>query len=142
MRGGAEQVYYLNKILHGVEWYYEVELPTHFMVEHPIGSVLGRAVYGNYIFFYQGVVIGGNRSLSGGNVIYPILGDHIVFFSNAKVLGNVHVGSNVIFSANSYVINEDIPDNSIVFGSSPNLIIKKDSEKIAKYLRELWRNSQ
>lgn len=132
----------MNKILHSVEWYYEVDLPTHFMVEHPIGSVLGRALYGDYMFFYQGVVIGGNISLQGGNAIYPVLGDNIVFFSNAKVLGNVHVGNNVIFSANSYVINEDIPDNSIVFGSSPNLSIKQDAEKIEKYLKDLWRVSQ
>lgn len=130
----------MNKILHGVEWFYEVDLPPHFMVEHPIGSVLGRAEYGDYLFFYQGVTIGGNISLKDGGVDYPVLGDHIVLYSNAKVLGNVHVGNHVIFSANSYVINEDIPNDSIVFGSSPNLTIKHDEEKIKNCMREIWRD--
>lgn len=136
---GADKIYYLNKILHGVEWFYEVELPEHFMVEHPIGSVLGRADYGDYLFFYQGVTVGGNISLSSGEVTYPTLGDKVVLFSNAKVLGSSHVGNNVILSANSFVKDENIPDFSIVFGNTPNLIIKQDEEKIKRYMRELWR---
>lgn len=137
----ADRIYYLNKILHSVEWYYEVELPNHFMVEHPIGSVLGRAIYGDYLFIYQGVTIGGNISLDEGNLYYPVLGENVTFFSNAKVLGNAHIGNNVILSANSYVINEDIPDNSIVFGASPNLIIKHDVEKIEKYKGKIWKQN-
>ena len=34
-------------------------------------------------------------------------------FPGSKVVGNVHVGNNVIIAANSVVIN-DIPDNCIV----------------------------
>ena len=36
-------------------------------------------------------------------------------FPGSKVVGNVHVGNNVIIAANSVVIN-DIPDNCIVGG--------------------------
>jgi len=125
-RGGvcADQVYYLNKILHGVDWYYKIELPEHFMVEHPLGSVLGRAKYGDYLYIYQGVTIGGNIKLSTGKTHYPILGDNVLMYSNAKILGDSHIGNNVILSANTYVIDENIPDNSVVFGQSPNLVIK------------------
>lgn len=49
----ASQVYYLNKIMHSNDWFYEVELPMHFYAEHPLGSVLGRAKYGDYFFIYQ-----------------------------------------------------------------------------------------
>ena len=135
----AVKVYYLNKILHGVDWFYEVKLPNHFMVDHPVGSVLGRAQYGDFLFIYQGVTIGGNISLKNSTWTYPVLEDHIIFFSNSVVLGNAHVGNNVIFSANSYVINEDVPSNSIVFGSSPNVIIRHDPEKVREYMRKLWK---
>ncbi len=48
-----------------------------------------------------------------------------MMYSNSKVLGRSHIGDYVTLSANAYVINEDIPDNCMVFGQSPNLIIKK-----------------
>lgn len=135
----AEMVYYLNKILHNVDWYCEINLPSHFMVQHPLGSVLGRACYGDYLFIYQGVTVGGNASLNDGKLEYPTIGNNVALLSNAKVLGKCNIGNNVIVSANSYVINEDIPDNSIVFGSSPHLIIKRDEKKIENYMRRVWR---
>lgn len=136
----AGKVYYLNKILHSIDWFYEINLPDHFMVEHPLGSVLGRAKYGDYLLIYQGVTIGGNISLSNTvEIAYPVIGECVTFLSNAKVLGNAHIGKNVIFAANSYVINEDIPDDSIVFGVSPNLTIKHEPEKIKTYIEGIWK---
>jgi serine O-acetyltransferase len=41
------------------------------------------------------------------------------------ILGNSKIGNNVILGAGACVKDQDIPDNSMVFGSSPNLIIKK-----------------
>lgn len=132
--GSAEKIFYLNKVLHSVDWYYEIELPPHFIVAHPLGSVLGRATYGDYLCIYQGVTVGGNGTM------YPVIGNNVMFYSNAKVLGNAHIGNNVVFSANSYVINEDIPDDCIVFGSSPNLIIKHDKNKVNSIMKEAWRH--
>lgn len=68
----AETVYYLNKIMHANDWFYAIDLPVHFGAEHPLDSVLGRAKYGDYLFIYQGVTVGGNRK--NGEIIYPQLG--------------------------------------------------------------------
>lgn len=90
----ADKVYYLNKIMNSVDLYWAIELPRHFIVEHPLGCVMGRAQYGDY----------------------------------------------VLFSANCLVKDENIPSYSIVFGSSPNLIIKGyDREMIEKYFSPLWK---
>lgn len=48
--------------------------------------------------------------------------------SEAKVLGNSKVGDHVIFTANSYVLDRDIPPYSIVFGSAPDNVVKPISE--------------
>ncbi len=133
----ADQVYYLNKIMHSNDWFYAIDLPVHFNCEHPLGSVLGRAEYGDYLFVYQGTTVGGNRS--HGELKYPTLGDNVVLYANATVLGDCHIGSNVLVSAGTYLINETIPDNSIVFGSSPNVIIKeKTEEDIKQYTKHIW----
>lgn len=130
----ASYVYYLNKIMNSVELFYAVELPDHFGMEHPLGSVMGRAKYGDYFFFYQGCTVGGN----GG--FYPILGNNVTMYSNSKVLGNSSIGNNVIIGANVYIKDTDISDNSIVFGQYPNLIIKSGyEEKIGDTRNRIWR---
>lgn len=134
----ADQVYYLNKIMHSNDWFYAIELPQHFLCEHPIGSVLGRANYGDYFFVYQGTTVGGNRSK--GILSYPTIGENVIMFANSTILGNAHIGSNVVVAADTYIINENVPDNCIVFGKSPNLVIKKKSEiEIKKYTQHIWK---
>ena len=54
-----------------------------------------------------------------------ILGNRAAMFPGSKVVGNVHVGNNVVIVANSVVIN-DIPDNCIV-GGIPARILSEDS---------------
>lgn len=130
----AEEIYYLNKIMHSIDWFYQIELPIHFMAEHPLGSVLGRATYNDYLFIYQGTTIGGNRKGGGNKIYYPKLGKNIVLYANATVLGDSKIGNNVIISANTYIINENIPNNCIVFGRSPNIIIKQMKENEIKNL--------
>lgn len=115
-----DKIYYLNKILHSVDIYGAIALPEIFFFEHPLGLVLGRAKYGNNFFAMQGCTIGGNKGC------YPILGDNLKMYSNSKILGNSIIGNNVVVAANTYIKDQTIPENSIVFGSSPNLIIKEN----------------
>ena len=133
----ADCVYYLNKIMNANDWYYEVQLPVHFMAEHPLGSVLGKAKYGDYLFVYQGTTIGGNRK--NGKLFYPKLGNNLVLYANSTILGDTVIGNNVIISANTYLINENIPNNCIVFGQSPNLVIKnKTISEIRSMTKCIW----
>jgi serine O-acetyltransferase len=119
----CDKVYYLNKIFHSVDLFYAIELPAHFGAEHPLGAVMGRAKYNNGFFFYQGCTVGGTRDKQG-NLYYPELGENVHMYSNSSILGNCHIGNNVNLGAGCIVKNQDVPDNSIVFGQSPNLIIK------------------
>ena len=116
----GDKLYYLNKIMHSCDIYHEVELPTSFFFEHPIGTVLGRAKYGNNFTALQGCTIGGNKGK------YPKLGEKVTLLSNAKVIGDSNIGYNVIVAANTYIKDTNIESNSIVFGTSPNLIIKRN----------------
>lgn len=119
----ATWIYYLNKSLHSVELFYEVKLPAIWYCEHPLGTVMGKAQYGDYFFFYQGCTVGGNFD-HNGNLNYPVIGEHVKMLSNSKIIGKSHIGNNVIVSANSYIKDSEVPDNVIVFGSSPNLNFK------------------
>ena len=119
----ADKVYYLNKMLNSVDLFFAIELPEVWSCEHPLGTVMGRAKYGNHFFFYQGCTVGGNYN--NGILQYPIIGSNVTMYSNSKIIGNSIIGDNTLIAANTYIKNEVVPDNSIVFGQSPNLIIKQ-----------------
>lgn len=88
----------------------------------------GNAKIGKNCTIYQGVTIGGMKGPKGG---IPVIGDNVVIFAGAKVIGNVKVGNNVVIGAGAVVIN-DIPDNSIVAGV-PAKIISENGPEVIKY---------
>ena len=45
---GATKIFYLNKILHSIDLFYEIDLKENFLLGHTIGSVFCKAQYGNY----------------------------------------------------------------------------------------------
>lgn len=114
----ADKIYYLNRTLNGLDIFYEVEMPEAFHLDHPLGSVMGRAKYGNNFTFAQQCTVGNNHG------IFPVIGENVQMLSGAKILGKSLIGNNVLISANTYIKDADIPENSLVFGSSPNLVIK------------------
>lgn len=137
----ADKIYYLNKIMNGVDWYWPIELPEHFIVEHPVGSVLGKAKYGDHLCIYQGVTIGGNRRT--GELFYPKLGDYVTMYANATVLGNSRIGHHVVVSANTFIIDTDIPDCSVVFGGRSSLGVKHyDLEEMERRYFSIWTTNQ
>lgn len=118
----ADKVYYLNKSLNCVDLYHEVNLPKIFGLDHPVGSVIGKATFSDFFFFTQNTTVGNNHG------IYPSFGENVALFAGATVVGNCHIGNNCIISARTYIKDQDIPSNSIVFGTSPDLIIKQEEE--------------
>lgn len=118
----ADKLYYLNKMMNSVDLYHQIELPAIWGCEYPLGSIMGRATFGEYFYFYQGCTVGGDHNS------YPVIGHHVRLFANSTVLGESYIGNNVWIGAGALVKNAEIPDNSLVFGQSPNLIIKQRKE--------------
>lgn len=131
----ASLVYYLNKIMNSVEWFYAIELPVHFWADHPLGSVLGRATYGDYLFVNQGVTVGGN-SIGVLNDVYPTIGKNVHLCAGSSLIGDCHIGDNSVIAAGTFIRNQDVPANSIVYGISPNIVIKE--KKNNEHIRPLW----
>ena len=60
-------------------------------------------------------------------VTFPIFDENVSMLVGSKVIGNSRIGSNTIIGANTFIKDQDIPKDSIVFGSSPNLTIKPNN---------------
>lgn len=88
---------------------------------HAFCIVIGEGVQlGAHCKIYNEVTLGQNSSG------YPIIGDNVIIYPGCRVIGNIHVGNNVVIGANSVVCN-DVPDNAIIAGV-PAKVIRYRSE--------------
>ena len=116
----AAKAYALNKALHGLDAFYEVELPAIFAVVHPVGTVLGRASYADYFVAYQNVGVGSDPFTHRK----PVFGEGVVMYGGSRVVGTSTIGSNCLISAGAFVLNRDVPDNHTAFGMDRALTVK------------------
>jgi serine O-acetyltransferase len=110
----ATRLFYLNKIMHGLDLFYSVAMPDIFILVHPVGTVLGRATYSDYLVVYQNCTVGADID------VYPAFGEGVIFYSRSTVLGACQVGDNVVFASNSFLIDTDVPGDSVVVGQYPS----------------------
>jgi serine O-acetyltransferase len=125
----ASKLFLLNKAMFGIDAFYSVRLPEHFMFVHPLGTILGNAAYADYFVAYQGVTVG-----STNNGAYPTFSRSTILYSNTSILGNCITGENFILAANATLINTHIPDNKVVVGNYPDhRVMDNQNSLIEKY---------
>ena len=115
----------LNKALHGIDAFYSLKLPDIFLLVHPIGTILGKAQYDNYLVVYQNVTVGGSIDLE-----YPVIGKSVALMAKSTVLGSCVINEEVWLSCNSLTQNTRIESNKMVFGSYPNQVIKTSKRSV------------
>ncbi|WP_394838070.1 hypothetical protein LVJ94_14255 [Pendulispora rubella] len=125
----ASKIYALNKALHALDVYYEVALPDIFVWQHPVGTVLGRAKYANYLFVYQRCTVGGN--LAG---VYPTFEEGVVLYGDTAIVGKSHIGKNTWLSLGTKILDQDIDGHAIVFGRSPDIVTKPAKRSVLQTL--------
>lgn len=84
-------------------------------IYHGYGTIINCMKAGKNLSVYQGVTIGKNGR---GDDDLPEIGDNVIIYSNAVVVGKIRIGDNVVIGANT-VVNKDIPANSIVYPGIP-----------------------
>ena len=125
----ASKLYLLNKALHGIDAFYEIKLPAIFLFVHPLGTVLGRATYQDYLIVYQRCGIGTNK---GSN---PKLGKHLTLHPGSTILGSSKIGSNCAIASDSILIDYNLQDNQTYFGNPKSFVIKEKS-----LYNEVWKS--
>lgn len=126
--GIASKIFLLNKMLHGIDAFYEVELPSIFLFVHPLATVLGRAQYDDYLLVYQRCSVGGNHD------VYPITDKFLSLRPGSSILGDCRVSSNCTIAAESLLLDRNLPENTVYFGNPRDFSVKKQEKHVS-----IWR---
>ncbi|HEX3871956.1 MAG TPA: hypothetical protein VHV77_16035 [Pirellulales bacterium] len=124
----ADKAYALNKALHALDAYYEVQLPDVFAVQHPVGTVLGRATYADYFLCYHNCTVGANLDND-----YPAFGRGVVMYGGSRVIGNTAVGDNSFVSTGAIVIDGGkLEGDSVLHGIYPNATRSRTERSVVR----------
>jgi serine O-acetyltransferase len=126
--GACKKLFLLNKSLHGCDLFYEVELPSVFLLVHPLGTVLGRGRFEYYLLVYQRCGVGANHD------IYPTLGRHVTMRPGSAVLGRSTIGENCTIATESLLLDDDLTANSVYIGNPRDYVVRPKQDKEA-----IWR---
>ena len=119
------KLFLLNKALNGIDLFYEIAMPDIFFIGHSVGLVLAKAKYGNYLVLYQNATVGKNHGTA------PTLGEGVILYPNAAIIGNCHIGDGSVIAQGVSVINRDTPGNCFCFqGQSGDLQFKPTERSI------------
>lgn len=89
---------------------------------HPHNVCIGRDVrIGENCILYHDVSIGQSYDK------FPRIGDNVIIYTGAKIMGDVTVGDNAVIGVNA-VVTSDVPENAIV-GGIPAKIIRYRTDK-------------
>ncbi|TCT12852.1 serine O-acetyltransferase [Natranaerovirga pectinivora] len=101
---------------YGVHISLKADIGLGLELRHINGVVIGDGVkIGKNVVIYQQVTLGGQNLGDSVKNNYPIVGDNVIIFAGAKILGDVIVGSNSIVGANSVVI-KNVDEYSVYAG--------------------------
>lgn len=97
------------KIRTGTEIYYSTEIGKGLNVQHGVGMVIGpRFTIGENFMVHQGVTMGQRRSQADKITI----GNNVILYAGAKVLGHLTIGDNVKLAANAVLLTNALPDST------------------------------
>lgn len=104
----------------GIDIHPNARIGKYFTIDHGTGVVIGATcIIGDNVKIYQGVTLGAKSFPldSDGNPIkgiprHPIIGNNVVIYANATVLGRITIGDGCVIGANMWV-TEDMQADTI-----------------------------
>ncbi len=109
----------------GIDIHPRARIGHHFSIDHGTGTVIGEtSIIGNYVRIFQGVSLAGEKLPpdENGNAIrgvdrHPVVEDHVTIYSNATLLGHIHVGAGATVFGNVW-LTRDVEAGEQVFQSN------------------------
>lgn len=114
----------------GIDIHPSATIGESFTIDHGTGIVIGAtAIIGNNVKIYQGVTLGA-KSFSldeDGNPVkgvprHPIIGNNVIIYSNASILGRITIGDNAVIGGNIWVDTDVAPGERLIQAKANNVL--------------------
>lgn len=107
----------------GIDIHPGAKIDEGFFIDHGTGVVIGEtSIIGKNVRIYQAVTLGAKRfeldetgHLQKQYARHPIVGDGVVIYAGATVLGRITIGKNAVIGANVWV-TKDVADGTFFSG--------------------------
>jgi serine O-acetyltransferase len=111
----------------GIDIHPGAKIGKSFFIDHGTGVVIGEtSVIGERVRLYQGVTLGAKSFPLDEKGIpikgvdrHPIIGDDVVIYAGATILGRIKVGARSVIGGNVWLTQSVPPDSSITQGKEP-----------------------
>ena len=120
----------------GIDIHPGATIGKYFAIDHGTGVVIGAtAIIGENVKIYQGVTLGAksftldeNNNPVKGIPRHPIIGDNVVIYSNATILGRITIGSNAVIGGNIWVTTDVAEGEKLIQAKANNILRIKSDE--------------
>ena len=115
--GGVKDSYsLLARHIGQIELFYSADIGKGFKINHGVGTVVGaRCKIGENCMIHQNCTIGDRK---GGR---PTIGNNVIIYAGAMILGDITIGDKSIIGANS-IVTKSCPPNSILVGTPAKIV--------------------
>lgn len=123
----------------GIDIHPGATIGKHFAIDHGTGVVIGAtSIIGDNVKIYQGVTLGAksfdldeNNNPIKGIPRHPIIGNNVIIYSNATILGRITIGDNAVIGGNIWVTTDVAEGEKLVQAKANNILrIKCDERQI------------
>jgi serine O-acetyltransferase len=119
----------ISRFWTGIEIHPGAKIGKGFFIDHGMGVVIGETTQiGDNCVMFHNVTLGGTGKHKGKR--HPTIGDNVMIGTGAILLGPIKVGDNVRIGANTFILMQDVPDNTTVAGT-PGRIVKINGQCVS-----------
>lgn len=111
----------------GIDIHPGATIGRHFMIDHGTGVVIGETcVIGDHVQIYQGVTLGALSTRGGQRIAgtrrHPTIGDNVIIYANASVLGgDTVIGEGAVIGGSAFITSSVAAGERIV-GQVPSSV--------------------
>lgn len=108
----ARWISYRTRRITGIDIHPGAKIGKGVFIDHGMGTVIGEtAVIGDACVLYHGVTLGANTFEKVDR--HPKLGDGVIVFAGASIIGPVHIGDGSIIGAGAVVVKDAPPHSKL-----------------------------
>jgi serine O-acetyltransferase len=112
-RNLARWMAYRTRKITGIDIHPAAKIGHGVFIDHGMGLVIGEtAVVGDNCVLYHGVTLGANTFEKVDR--HPKLGNNVIVYAGAKIIGPVKIGDHTVIAANAVVVKDAPPYSKLI----------------------------